>query len=38
MGALLSVVVDHRQFLAAERATREPFGATMRHPPVSAYP
>ena len=38
MGALLSVVIDHRQFLAAERATREPFGATPHHPPVSAYP
>jgi Dolichyl-phosphate-mannose-protein mannosyltransferase len=38
MGALLSVVVDHRQFLAAERATREPFGATTRNPPISAYP
>jgi len=39
MGALLSVVVDHRQYLAAERATRLPFAGTApRNPPISAHP
>jgi hypothetical protein len=39
MGALLSVVVDHREYLAAERLTRQPLaGATPRNFPLSAYP
>jgi hypothetical protein len=39
MGALLSVVVDHREFLAEERITRQPIaGATPRRPDLSAYP
>jgi hypothetical protein len=39
MGALLSVVVDHREFLAEERITRQPIaGATPRRPETSAYP
>ena len=40
MGALLSVVVDHREALAEERVARRPLaGATLRrHPAASAYP
>jgi hypothetical protein len=38
MGVLLSVVIDHRRYLAAERSARQPLaGTAWRHPPVSAY-
>ena len=39
MGVLLSVVIDHRQYLAMERSARQPLaGAVSRRPPLSAYP
>jgi hypothetical protein len=39
MGVVLSVVIDHRRYLAAERLARQPLAGTVSHrPPVSAYP
>jgi hypothetical protein len=39
MGVLLSVVVDHREYLAEQRLARQPLArAVSRRPAVSAYP
>jgi len=37
MGALLSVVVDHREFLAEQRIVHQPLAGAMRRPAISTY-
>jgi hypothetical protein len=37
MGALLSVVVDHREFLAEQRIVHQPLAGAIRRPATSIY-